>query len=257
MSGASGSTLAPSSRGLSGGVAAACWRIPYSELTIIRAIGEGSCGRVHLAEWHSTPVAVKVLIGDSSQAADDATASDGWGSAAAVASPLLSRMESEAELMLSLRHPNIVQIMVRVWGGCSSSCRWGGGCRPAGRQSSSRASPTRPPMLARMQGVCAVPPCIVCEFCERGSVTEVLRQARTDPAADRELTWARRLIMALDAAKVGCRGRPEGRQGWPDGSPNCRGPCTDSLPARCSPVPPAGHAVPAHALPAGAAQARE
>lgn len=39
------------------------------------------------------------------------------------------------------------------------------------------------------------------EYCERGSVTDVLRAGRVDPAAAAQLGWGRRLSMALDAAK--------------------------------------------------------
>ena len=51
-----------------------------------------------------------------------------------------------------------------------------------------------------LQGVCANPPCIVSEYCTRGSLTDVLHQARIsrDPAA--ALSWARRLSIAAEAA---------------------------------------------------------
>lgn len=46
------------------------------------------------------------------------------------------------------------------------------------------------------------PPAPPAEYCERGSVTEVLRAARVSGGwAAAQLTWARRLGMALDAAK--------------------------------------------------------
>lgn len=109
---------------------------------------------------HSTPVAVKLLIGDSQQAPQGSATGSG-SLQVAMSSPLLAKMEGEAELMLALRHPNCCSIM----------------------------------------GVCEHPPCLVTEFCERGSVTECLRAARSEPAAEAELTWPRRLAMALDAAK--------------------------------------------------------
>lgn len=61
----------------------------------------------------------------------------------------------EANVMASLRHPNIVQFM----------------------------------------GVCALPACIITEFCERGSLRDVLQEGRDSPRAAAELSWPRRLNM--------------------------------------------------------------
>lgn len=73
---------------------------------------------------------------------------------------LLMEMEKEASLMASpaLRHPNIIQLM----------------------------------------GVCLYPPTIVTEYCERGSLTQVLSQAKS---GHQPLSWRMRLNMALGAAK--------------------------------------------------------
>ena len=73
---------------------------------------------------------------------------------------LLMEMEKEARLMASpaLRHPNIIQLM----------------------------------------GVCLYPPTIVTEFCERGSLTQVLSKAKS---GHQPLSWKMRLNMALGAAK--------------------------------------------------------
>ena len=51
-----------------------------------------------------------------------------------------------------------------------------------------------------MQGVCTAPPCIVSEYCARGSLTDVLRQARGAPDPATALSWARRLSIAAEAA---------------------------------------------------------
>ncbi|EFN51109.1 hypothetical protein CHLNCDRAFT_13183, partial [Chlorella variabilis] len=67
----------------------------------------------------------------------------------------------EADLMFSLRHPNCVQLM----------------------------------------GTCLAPPCLVTEYCQRGSLADCLREARRHRDAADCLTWHRRLLMALDAAK--------------------------------------------------------
>ncbi len=73
-----------------------------------------------------------------------------------------SRLSVQVSIMASLRHPNVVMFM----------------------------------------GMCVEPPCIITEFCARGSLFDVLRKARTSPAFAQQLDWSRRLSMALDAAKV-------------------------------------------------------
>jgi serine/threonine protein kinase len=70
-------------------------------------------------------------------------------------------LQKEAGLMASLRHPNIVQFL----------------------------------------GVCIFPPAIVTEWCARGSLTDVLKAGKDSTTAAADLTWQRRLGMALDAAK--------------------------------------------------------
>ena len=51
-------------------------------------------------------------------------------------------------------------------------------------------------------GLCLQPPCIITEFCARGSLFDVLRKARTSQGFAQQLDWSKRLSMALDAAKV-------------------------------------------------------
>ncbi|KAL4448086.1 hypothetical protein ABPG75_005305 [Micractinium tetrahymenae] len=50
-------------------------------------------------------------------------------------------------------------------------------------------------------GLCQLPPCIITEYCPRESLYDVLKQASQRPDAAAELTWRRRLIIALDAAR--------------------------------------------------------
>ena len=54
--------------------------------------------------------------------------------------------------------------------------------------------------MVNFLGICHEPPTIVTEYCSRGSLTQVLATARTDPAVAAQLTWQRRLSMAVDAA---------------------------------------------------------
>ena len=60
----------------------------------------------------------------------------------------------------------------------------------------------RHPNVVMFMGLCLEPPCIVTEFCARGSLYDVLRKARASPPFAQQLDWPRRLGMALDASKV-------------------------------------------------------
>ncbi|KAL4419069.1 hypothetical protein ABPG77_010348 [Micractinium sp. CCAP 211/92] len=77
-----------------------------------------------------------------------------------LSSPALAGLHREAEVMAAIRHPNVVRLM----------------------------------------GVCSYPPAVVTEFCARGSLDCVLAEARRCAAAAAQLTWRRRLGLALDAA---------------------------------------------------------
>ena len=53
----------------------------------------------------------------------------------------------------------------------------------------------RHPNLLNLLGLCALPPCLLTEYCERGSLFDVLRAAAASPQAAAQLTWRRRLSM--------------------------------------------------------------
>ncbi|GAB4815773.1 hypothetical protein N2152v2_002819 [Parachlorella kessleri] len=74
--------------------------------------------------------------------------------------PLVAALEQEAGVMASLRHPNVLSFLA----------------------------------------VCKAPPCLVSEYCPRGSLYDLVAAARASPAALNQLTWLRRLQMAMDAA---------------------------------------------------------
>jgi serine/threonine protein kinase len=59
----------------------------------------------------------------------------------------------------------------------------------------------RHPSIVMYLGVCLDPPAVVTEYCARGSLNDVLKRARSSPLLAAQLDWARRLNMALDAAK--------------------------------------------------------
>jgi serine/threonine protein kinase len=73
---------------------------------------------------------------------------------------VLHDLQSEAAVMSHMRHPNVVQFM----------------------------------------GLVAVPPAIMTEYCSRGSLYDCLKAGREQPAAAAQLTWRRRLAMAVDAS---------------------------------------------------------
>lgn len=77
---------------------------------------------------------------------------------------LLGGAPQEADIMLSLRHPNCVALL----------------------------------------GLCTSPPCLVTEYMDRGSLTDCLRAAREDPAVAAALTWQRRLGMVGAAGSAVC-----------------------------------------------------
>ena len=53
----------------------------------------------------------------------------------------------------------------------------------------------RHPNVLSFLGICTYPPCLISEFCPRGSLDELLREARTSLAAAAGLSWKRRLHM--------------------------------------------------------------
>lgn len=73
----------------------------WGELKVARSLGSGAYGKVYLARWNETPVAVKVLLDGHSIAL-----SDGSGH-----SPSPNRMLEEIKITAALRHPNVVQFM--------------------------------------------------------------------------------------------------------------------------------------------------
>jgi hypothetical protein len=157
------------------------WHFPFEMLSIEKQIGDGSYGIVYLATWQETKVAAKVLMGPSTGGgightnpystggttttnSNDAHNSSRSAAAAAKLAKdpeMLRRLQEEASLMASLLHPNVVQFL----------------------------------------GTCTSPPCIVSEYCERGSLADLIQLANRCPPIASQLTWERRLQMALEAAQ--------------------------------------------------------
>eukprot|EP00884_Botryococcus_braunii_P005423 jgi/Botrbrau1/14882/Bobra.0248s0001.1 len=138
------------------------WVIPFSHITLVREIGRGSLGKVYLGRWRETDVAVKMLEPLPDKKELQAGARTGVQAPPSATPALLhSSLEREAGILASLRHPNIVMFM----------------------------------------GISFEPPCLVAEYCSRGSLSDLLGRARTTPAIAQQLTWFRRLTMALETAK--------------------------------------------------------
>ena len=84
--------------------------IPFSEVTLKGAVGEGSYGTVYQGTWLSTEVAVKIWrgyvpppAGAAAQEEDDGVGPDD--------SALVADLVAEVALMQELRHPNIVMLL--------------------------------------------------------------------------------------------------------------------------------------------------
>jgi serine/threonine protein kinase len=92
---------------------------------------------------------------------DAAAAVRSGESSISLSSPVMQALQKECGLMASLRHPNVVLFL----------------------------------------GLCYSPPAIVTEYCSRGSLFDCLRAASQAEGAAAQLSWTRRLNMALDAAK--------------------------------------------------------
>jgi hypothetical protein len=62
-------------------------------------------------------------------------------------------------------------------------------------QEASLIAALRHPNITQFLAVCTVPPCMVTEYCSRGSLFDLLRAASSNPAKAAHLTWPRRLTM--------------------------------------------------------------
>jgi hypothetical protein len=60
----------------------------------------------------------------------------------------------------------------------------------------------RHPNILGFMGVVTAPPCLVLEYCHRGSLYDVLREARASPSGDvaHSMDWTRRLKMVRSLA---------------------------------------------------------
>ncbi len=139
-------------------------KFSYNKAGEKRLIGEGSSAQIHLARWNGTPCAVKRMSG--TQAGRMA----------------LERFQEEIALLISIRHPNIIQVF--------------GGCWPQADESEDRT--------------CNLfTSCIVMEYCSMGSLFDVIRHSTS------KIPWKKELhrkgseqvdLMLLAAQQLAVRG---------------------------------------------------
>lgn len=143
----------------------------WEDITIVKSLGVGACGKVYLARWNETPVAVKVLldarelqnhIEASNHPGTSAVTSKALSTASYVATANPRRMLEEIRITAALRHPNVVQFM----------------------------------------GFCLDPPSMAAEYCPRGSLYHVLHEPNGPPGMQKktQLSWLRRVAFAADGA---------------------------------------------------------
>ena len=82
-----------------------CDVVPFSDIELIRTIGEGSYGLVWLGRYLQTTVAVKVLTHDTKRALGIESSNKQPSEGALMA------LHKEASIMAALRHPNCVQYL--------------------------------------------------------------------------------------------------------------------------------------------------
>ena len=146
--------------------------IAFDEIKLIKKIGSGAYGDVHLGEWRSTRVAVKLLhvvgtgasggtttaswdeemsVGGGSVVADCESGSSGPGSGSTSLSESQAKaFVAEAQVIMSLRHPHVVTFM----------------------------------------GVSVAPPALVTEFLDRGALSQYVHNMAVDIDISACLQWS-------------------------------------------------------------------
>lgn len=184
------------------------------------------CTRSRLqGTWHSTPVAVKVLLAGPAAGARQAHAS------LSLPAPALARLEGEASLLASLRHPNVVRALRGRFGPPAGAClrTCVRACVPGGMRRSERG-----PGLT----LAATPPRALALHSRRSTFTALCAsRPASSPSSRRTGPW--RCVGAL-AVQALCGGPgPAGdderrRDAWPWHRRAC---CTALSLLSCCPLP--------------------
>jgi hypothetical protein len=181
------------------------WELRWTDFVIRRPLGAGSFGKVYLADLHNTPVAVKVLL---DAASGDALGGDQAGAAAlSISSPMLAGLvgvsgrrqgawgrpfdRSVAACACSMGVSGLCAGLLNGRHQVSGLDACGYACLCALQEAGVLASLRHPNCVAFM-GYATFPPCIVTEYCARGSLTDVLQGART---RGDDLGWPLRVRM--------------------------------------------------------------
>ena len=217
--------------------------------------------QVYLAEWSATLVAVKVLLGAGGLLGSAGDVQRALSQSA----PLLRKLESEASLLASLRWAKVGVLHGDLaWAAqADNECHHGKMIlrlsRPlsllplpvANHSSSLPAQPlhhlplptppanhARHPNVVHFLGICHEPPCIVTEFCARGSLAQV--HASSSSSSDctcTVLVWLQtaEVPLALPAQRA-CPGRPSYDASHTGAGGRARGPCP-GRPSHLAPPP--------------------
>lgn len=183
-------------------------------------VGQACCWRwlqVYLGKWRETNVAVKLLIGDDGSV----------GQAMSPTNPLLvnlQRVGVPRHWRCGALHHGIV---------CKGQpphcvCYVSLSAPPHGPllsplcsklQEASILATLRHPNVVQFMGICTAPPCLVLEYCPRGSLLDLINDAKKRPALAQQLDWTRRLNMASRPPNWPCLGA---QHCWTAHSISCR-----------------------------------
>lgn len=185
------------------------WVVDPHQVHIVKRVGNGSWGDVHLGVYHDTLVAVKSFR----RRPQHATARGAQHSSVARTTDYNTDGQP-------VQHSMLQATASTAAGGDRGAARGplagGDACRDeegqcgwllapelrTARQEVSALSQLRHPNVVAFMGITLDPPCMMMEFCHQGSLWHVMRRARNDPRMLQRLDWTRRLGMAIDAAKA-------------------------------------------------------
>ncbi|PRW45442.1 kinase [Chlorella sorokiniana] len=135
--------------------------ISWDELERVQVLSKREEGQVWLGRWQETDVVIRQLRSLEALGLSPEQLQRDESGAIQLDRDALQALDREVGLMQDMRHPHVVLFM----------------------------------------GVVLEPPAIVTEQCARGSLRDLLQQARSNAALAAELSWPHRLTMALEAAK--------------------------------------------------------